>query len=430
MGFSLDFKYRKGVHLALFFVIIFGYLQTINSSVAQQTDQNGFSEFNGLVIDSKTKKPLEFASIAVNQTNISTISNLDGKFLLKVPAFNLDKSVTISYLGYNNKVIKLTDFSEDKMVIKLEESFVNLPNVSLISKDPVFILKNVLKKKDLNYSDKSLIMQGFYRESIKKGRKYASLSEAVIEIYKQPHRTVTKDQVKLYKSRKSTDYRKIDTLVIKLQGGPYNNINMDMIKNKDLLFTDDFFDLYDLTFDKTISLNSKPVYVISFIQKSSVVEPLFKGKLYIDAGSFALSKGVFSLNLENLKKASKYFVKKKPAKADVIPVHTKYIVDYKYNNGKWYYNYGRIELSFKIKWDKKLFNSMYHLTIEMAITDWKINTDRKTLRYKERLRQNVIINDNASGFSDPEFWGDYNVIEPDKSIENAIRKIKRHQGEK
>lgn len=424
MRIHLDLKSKKGLHLALFFVIIFGYLQTINISVAQQIDQE-YSEFTGLVVDSKTKKPLEFASVIVNSSNISTISNLDGVFLLKVPATDLDKSVTISYLGYNNHTIKLKDFSSVKMEIKMEESFVSLPNVSLVSGDPKEILKKVLKNRDINYPNKSLIMNGFYRESIKKRRKYASLSESVIEIYKQSHHTVSKDQVKLFKSRKSTDYRKLDTLVIKLQGGPYNNINMDMIKNKDLFFSEDLFDLYDFTFDKTISINNKPVYVISFIQKSSIVEPLFKGKLYIDVNSYALTKAIFSLNLENLKKASKYFVKKKPAKAEVIPIHTKYIVDYRNNNGKWYYNYGRIELSFKIKWDKKVFNSIYHLTIEMAITDWKINTDRKSLKNKERLRRNVIINDSASGFSDPKFWGDYNVIEPDKSIENAIRKIKK-----
>ncbi len=424
MQIHLNLKSKQGLHLVLFFVIIFGYLQTINITVAQQIDQD-YSEFSGLVIDSKSNKSLEFATIIVNNTNISTITNLDGAFLLKVPVTDLDKSVTISYLGYNNRIIKLKDFSSGKMEIKMEESYVTLPNVRLVSGDPKEILKKVLKNREKNYPKKPLIMNGFYRESIKKRRKYASLSEAVIEIYKQPHHMVSKDQVKLFKSRKSTDYKRLDTLVIKLQGGPYNNINMDMIKNKDLIFSEDFFDLYNFTFDKTISINNKPVYVISFIQRSSIVEPLFKGKLYIDVNSYALTKAVFSLNLENLKKASKYFVKKKPAKAEVIPIHTKYIVDYRNNNGKWYYNYGRIELSFKIKWDKKVFNSIYHLTIEMAITDWKINTERKSLKNKERLRQNVIINDSASGFSDPEFWGDYNVIEPDKSIENAIRKIKK-----
>ena len=424
MRINLVFKSIKGLQLVLFLTIIFGYLQTINAVDAQVKDQNDFSEFKGLIIDGKTKKPLEFASISVNDANISTVSNLDGKFLIKVPSADLNKSVTISYLGYKNKVVRLLDFT-DNIVIKMEESYVNLPTVSLVSSDPVFILKKVLKNREVNYPNRPLIMNAFYRESIKKGRQYASLSEAVVDVYKQPYGAIAKDQVKLYKSRKSTDYRKIDTLVIKLQGGPYNNINMDMIKNTDLFFSEDFFDIYDFTLDKTINLNNKPVFVINFVQKSSVVEPLFKGKLYIDVNSYALTKAVFSLNLENLKKASKYFVKKKPAKANVIPVHTKYIVDYRNNNGIWYYNYGRIELSFKIKWDKKLFNSTYHLIIEMAITDWKINTGHKTLKNKEKMKQNVIIYDRASGFSDPEFWGDYNVIEPDKSIENAIRKIKK-----
>jgi hypothetical protein len=31
----------------------------------------------------------------------------------------------------------------------------------------------------------------------------------------------------------------------------------------------------------------------------------------------------------------------------------------------------------------------------------------------------------VSAFADPEFWGDYNVIEPDQSIESAIRRIAR-----
>ena len=31
----------------------------------------------------------------------------------------------------------------------------------------------------------------------------------------------------------------------------------------------------------------------------------------------------------------------------------------------------------------------------------------------------------ASGFSDPNFWGAYNIIEPEKSIESAIKKISK-----
>ena len=37
-----------------------------------------------------------------------------------------------------------------------------------------------------------------------------------------------------------------------------------------------------------------------------------------------------------------------------------------------------------------------------------------------------VLTDQTSGFSDPEFWGELNVIEPDKSIDNAIKKIQRN----
>ena len=37
----------------------------------------------------------------------------------------------------------------------------------------------------------------------------------------------------------------------------------------------------------------------------------------------------------------------------------------------------------------------------------------------------IILVDQAEGFSDPDFWGAFNIIEPEKSIEVAIRKIQR-----
>ena len=61
----------------------------------------------------------------------------------------------------------------------------------------------------------------------------------------------------------------------------------------------------------------------------------------------------------------------------------------------------------------------------MAVTDWKTNTDNAKLKTRERLSTNIILNDRATGFSNPEFWGEHNVIEPDESIENAIKKINR-----
>jgi hypothetical protein len=60
----------------------------------------------------------------------------------------------------------------------------------------------------------------------------------------------------------------------------------------------------------------------------------------------------------------------------------------------------------------------------MAITDWK-KQDVKENQNTQKLTSNVIMSDKVSSLSDPDFWGEYNIIEPEKSIESAIRKIQK-----
>ncbi len=406
-------------------IYILAFLLVQPSIEAQEGDAAGFTEYKGVVVDGKSKKALEYASISVSNSNISTISNLDGVFLVKVPNSLAGENLIISYLGYQNKIIALASFGNEELKVLMEESFEKLPDVNLVEADPISVIRKVIDQRKINSYGESTIVKAFYRESIKKRKTYASLSEAVVDIYKQPRGTRS-DYVTLEKSRKSTDYRKIDTLVIKLQGGPYNNLSMDMIRNEELFFSAEMFDIYRFKFDKMMNLDNRNVYVIDFSQKPTMVQPFYKGKLYIDTESYALVKAVFSLNLQNLSEAKKFFVKKKPYNADVIPMNTNYIVDYKDTNGKWHFSYSRIELSFKIKWDKKLFNSVYNVAIEMAITDWKDNDESLSVKSRDRMKRSVILTDKTSGFTDPEFWGELNVIEPDKSIDNAIKKIQRN----
>jgi len=402
-------------------------LLLVNTSIIAQEDAGGeYKEYKGVIVDEKTNEVLEYATISVTNSNISTVSNMDGVFSLKVPLDLVKENAIISYLGYNSQTIPLNSFSQDSKRIQMKESFEKLPDVNLVEANPIQVIKKLMQNQKANAYNEPVIIKGFYRESIKKRNTYASLSEAVVEVYKNPSNFFGSDYIKLEKVRKSTDYRKIDTLVIKLQGGPYNNLNMDMIRNKDLFFTADMFDIYNFTFDKMITMDSRNVYVIDFIQKETMVEPFYKGKLYIDAASYGLVKAVFGLHLDNLNKAKKFFVKKKPANADVIPVDTKYIIDYRYIDTKWHFSYSRIELSFKINWDKKWFNSIYNITIEKAVTDWVNNDQEVSIKNKQRMRRNVILIDEATGFSDPEFWGENNVIEPDKSIQNAIKKIQKN----
>lgn len=61
----------------------------------------------------------------------------------------------------------------------------------------------------------------------------------------------------------------------------------------------------------------------------------------------------------------------------------------------------------------------------MAVTDREHSSENKVIKFNERLKSNVIISETADGFSDPDFWGPLNVIEPEKPIEAAIKKIQK-----
>jgi hypothetical protein len=423
---QVSFSAEKSLFTSfLFILIIVGFQNASYATNRIPNDTIGFNEYRGRVIDSKTKKPLEFATLLVNGTNISTITNSQGNFLLKVPDNYADRRVTVSFMGYTSKVISLSDFDKGNTIIKLETYIEELSEVKINVKDATSLVQEMLKRKGENYDNDDLKMTSFYRETIKKRRTYVSLSEAVVEIYKQPYTTDRSDILKIYKARKSTDYNKLDTVAFKLRGGPFNTIYLDIMKNTDMIFAEDMVDIYDFTFDNSTKIDNKLIYVVNFKQKRHINDPLFYGKLYIDAQTLALTNAKFYLNLENKQKASRIFIIKKPKDADVLPIEAYYQVEYREKDGKWYYGYSRVELGFKIDWAKKWFNTIYYTTIEMAVTDWEKSDASQLPKPKDRLRPSVIMSDNTSGFKDPEFWGAYNVIEPDKPIEAAIEKIQR-----
>ncbi len=421
---------RKTPFMAATLILLFlGVTPSVSAAFLfqdMQEQESSFNQYQGRIIDSETNNPLVFATLSIENTNISTVSNTEGYFSLKVPKDMSEGQVSVSFLGYETRTIPLTQLKENKNEIALVVSFTELSEVSLaVPKDAKALVKETLLRRGDNYFDDPTLMTAFYRETIKKRRKNVSLSEAVVNIYKSPYNSDRRDALQLYKARKSTDYDKLDTLAIKLQGGPFNTLFVDMIKYPQYIFTEETFDDYNFSFENSTKVNDKLIFVINFKQKESILDPLYQGKLYIDADKKILTSAIYSLNITDRDKAAKMFVRKKPAHANVWPTDIAYRVDYREKNGKWYYGYSNVLLEFKINWDDRLFNSVYSMTCEMAITDWEKNTTGESPKFKDRIKSSIILEDEAIGFSDPDFWGEYNIIEPEKSIESAIKKIQR-----
>ncbi|MBG7631370.1 MAG: carboxypeptidase-like regulatory domain-containing protein, partial [Bacteroidetes bacterium] len=188
-------------------------------------DTIGYNSYNGIIVDGKTNKPLAFASINVNETNISTVANSKGEFLLKIPKKKRNNKITVSFLGYTSKVLNLSDFNKNKTVISLETYIEELSEIKITVKDAETLVRETLNRRGQNYFSEKTVMTAFYRETIKKRSTYVSLSEAIVGINKQPYTAGRNDILQLYKSRKSTDYNKLDTIALKLRGGPYNTMH-------------------------------------------------------------------------------------------------------------------------------------------------------------------------------------------------------------
>ncbi len=416
--------YTRGKLVMIFFFV---FLMELNAQInsINNSDSSSFSYFNGTILDSKTKNELAFASITVSGSNISTISNSEGKFLIKIPVDKKDASLTISFLGYKDKVVSIKDLKQEKNILYLDQINMLLKEVVVNVFDANKLFINVLNNRSKNYGDSAIQMVGFYRESIKKRRSYVSVLESVIDIQKMPYLSGAQDQVNILKGRKNADYTKIDTVNFKLEGGVFSALYIDLVKDPSVIFSDDVFELYNFRFEDITQINDRQVLIISFKQKSNIEDPdpLYSGKLFIDAKSLAIVSAKFQLNVENKNKAGLIFTRKKPNGVVIYPTEVTYKVDYRLQNGKWIFSYSRGDLSFKLNWDKRIFNTIYNTTFELVNTNWE-SKEGKSQFNNQKLSPYVIMSDKISDVTDVDFWGNYNIIEPEKSIESAIKKIK------
>ena len=417
------FLYFRGF-IGLVFIMLAQVQSEARFSVFNTADSSSFKQFKGSILDSKTKNELIFASITVSGTSISTISNTEGKFSIKIPTEKQNLNLVISFLGYKNKVVPIKELKSEKNVLYLEPSNTILEEVVVKVADAKNILLGVLNNRLQNYGDDPIQMTGFYRETIRKRRTYVSLSESLVNIQKQPFSVGSQDEINLFKGRKNTDYAKLDTVNFKLQGGPFSALFIDLIKYPKFLFSETAFELYDFSIEEITQINENQVLVLAFKQKQTNEDPLYHGKMYIDVKSLAVISATFQLNVKDKAKAGLQFTRKKPVGVDLYPTEVRYQINYRQENGHWIFAYSRGDLTFKLNWDKRIFNTIYSTTFEMAVTDWK-KQDIKVNQNMQKLTSNVIMSDKVLSLADPDFWGAYNIIEPEKSIETAIRKIQR-----
>jgi len=408
-------------------------MTTLFAYAENEKEQNDFFVIYGKIIDVDTRTPLYFASISLDGTNIANVTNSEGFFSLKLPLdISGERIITTSYLGYLSTTLRVSDFrgsSDSKpLVISMKAVPLSLDPATIRAYDARSLFYEAFSKVKQNYPQKDVGMTAFYREMVKKGSsRYLSLNEAIIDIEKAAYKDFSSmDKAAVYKGRGSINYNSSDTLFIHYQGGIMSSLYVDLVKRP---FAGVYYDsidyYYNFKMGQTTVIDGKLFYVVEFDQKTDDPDAsiLYRGRMFIESESLAIGRIEFAMNVEGRKDAASIFVPKKPANLRVDVEQATYIVNFKEYDGLWYYDYARLEVKFSTRRKHAIFRNYYSVLSEMAVTDHKRGDFKidpaKRVRYKDMLSEKV------KDFQDDDFWENYNIIEPDASIDAIIRRIIR-----
>lgn len=380
----------------------------------------------GVVKNKDSKKKLENVNVSVVGLNIGTVTNADGTFSLKVAEPEVSRGLEISHIGYLNTRLSLEEIEkQNDLTIWMIPAPNLLSEVVVFGNNPRTIVEEAIKKIPQNYANDNDMMTAFYRETVQKRRRYISVSEAIINVYKTSYseRNSERDRVQILKGRRLLSQKQSDTLAVKVVGGPNLSLYLDVVKNEDALLSMENLNYYEFSMEEPINLDNRMQYVVSFRPRVSLMYALFIGKLYIDHERLSFTRAEFSLDMANRVKAVEAILHKKPLGLRFRPQEVTYLVSYKQQGAKTYLNYIRNVIRFKCDWKKKLFSSSYTAYSEMVITDREHAVS--DISYKNSFKPKQVFYDLIEEYWSENFWEKYNIIEPTESLEHAVDKLKK-----
>ena len=377
----------------------------------------------GTLLDKETGIPISSATVGVQGTSIGSITNQNGDFKLSLPDSLKNDSITFSHIGYLSQDIEFVLLIGRHNILSLEPKVVSLQEVVIRRSEPKKLLREMIERREQNYSHTPVYLTTFYREGVQLKNKFQNLSEAVFKVYKTSSHSAVPDQVKLLKMSRLSNVEAKDSLLVKVKSGIQACIQMDIIKDMPEFLTPSIENsIYTYTSEGVTFLEDRFVNVVHFEQKKGISEPLFCGELFLDSETSALLQARLEVHPVYVKNAAGMFVERRARNIRMIPQKVVYTISYKPWHGTYSIHHIRGHLHFKVKRTKLLFGSRdLHIWFEMITC--KVETGQVVAFPRtERLPTRTIFSDTYFKY-DENFWKDFNVIPLEEEISKLIEKI-------
>ncbi len=374
----------------------------------------------GTVRDSGSGKPLEVVSVSIPGTTFATVTNADGSFVIKSdirPAF-----VSFSLLGYNSLTLP---YEGSALNVSLRKGSLELDAAYVTSGDPVELVRYAIMRIVPNSPEEPELFDCFYRETVRKRQRFIYVSEAVTKVYKSTSGRWGRDRAAVVKSRLLTSPKQSDTLSAKLLGGPAMAVDLDLVKMRTFLLDETELPLYRFELLPPEIIDGRDQFVIRFSPAVDREYALHQGIMYIDRQTFAFTRIQASLDVSDPVKATRSMLVRKPAGLRFKPKEMSLTLNYSLKKGKCRLSYLKTQFRFNCDWRKRLFATDFTVVSEMVVTSRHTGDDAVPVQRSEEFNSRVSLADNTELYADPEFWADYNIIEPTIGLEQAVRRLKK-----
>ena len=371
-------------------------------------------------------QPLAHVSVMVEGTEVQTVTNEDGQFTLKM--HEQARRLRLSHIGYKTRHIALEQGATEQLRIRMQSNTIELSEVLVSVNDPLSILKAAMARIEKNYPNEPELMRCFYRETARRGSRFISVAEAVTEMYKSDYYYgPERDAVAILKGRRLMSMKARDTLGVKVQGGPVLPLMVDLAKNREYVLNEENIAHYKLSMEVPVKIADRAQYVINMEPDGIQFYPIMKGRVFVDQETLTFTRAELQLDMRDWRAASDYMLVHKPFGLRFRPRELTMTIVYNTDEqGIAHMSYVRNEMRFNCDWKRRLFASPFTTVCEMVVTDRQQKGDGvKRPRGRSSFGLRDRFYDKVEYFDDPDFWADYNIIEPTESLENAIDKLKK-----
>lgn len=378
---------------------------------------NSFSQdvgISGMVKDATTLLPIEGISVSVDNKNIGTITNAEGKFRIYVNTN--DKVLNFSHINFNSSTVAIQRNKTD-IEILLEPKYYTLQEVVVRNRPVNDIVLDVLNNSKKQF-EKSILLKTYCREFVKVNNTYTNFADGLLEfnvkrksgaadVYvKQSRAYALQDSLSQAQQKTMKDFYFYD--VRDAISDAYN-----FRKLKHILQSNN----YDYIIQTKTDTSGNSIEEVTIIPKEGVERALYYGHVVYDTKT--------SLILEiDLKKASEY--KKFNQEINIRILDFKFTVNDEVRKSTFkivgdnyilVYNQNKFNVNFSRKNNP---DAVYELMSDIIVTEYKegvFDFDRSK-RHKERSLFSA-----GNNFTE-EYWKTNNSILLTDEEENVIKTLR------